>query len=70
MAKQNNTPAPEVQNKKAQALNAPEGFALQNWTFGTRIDAGKFGVIDLETLTPRRAEKLVAKGFPYLKKKG
>lgn len=46
----------------------PKGYKLKNWTFGSKIDAGKHGIIDLETLTEARAAKLVAKKFPYLEK--
>ena len=50
-------------------LKAPEGFALKDWTFGSTIDAGKFGIINLDTLTPLRAQRLVDMKFPYLIKK-
>ena len=50
-------------------LKAPEGFALKDWTFGSTIDAGKFGIINLDTLTALRAQRLVDMKFPYLIKK-
>jgi len=46
----------------------PKGYKLKDWTFGSRIDAGKHGIVDLETLTEQRAAKLVSKGFRYLEK--
>jgi hypothetical protein len=50
-------------------LKAPEGFKLVNWPGGHRIDAGKFGIVDLVTLTPVRAESLVKRGFKFLARK-
>lgn len=50
-------------------LKAPKGFDLVNWPGGPRIDAGKFGVLDLTTMTPARAEQLVSRGFKFLKRK-
>lgn len=62
-------PAPAAKVEKAPALKAPEGFKLVNWNFGSKINAGKHGTIDLETLTPTRAGKLVDAGFKYLERK-
>lgn len=62
-------PSPAAKVEKAPALKAPEGFELVNWNFGTKINAGKHGIIDLDTLTPTRAGKLVDAGFMYLKRK-
>ena len=67
MAKQN-TDKQESPSSSSSALKAPKGFALVNWKFGSKIDAGKYGVIDLDTLTTTRAAQLVTRGFPYLKK--
>lgn len=62
-------PSPVAKVEKAPALKPPEGFELVNWTFASKINAGKHGTIDLDTLTPTRAGKLVDAGFKYLKRK-
>ncbi|MEM9835151.1 MAG: hypothetical protein AAF828_01535 [Bacteroidota bacterium] len=63
-------PSPAVQQELiSKAATAPAGFELKNWTFGTRINAGKFGIIDLDTLSPQRAGQLVDGGFKYLVRK-
>lgn len=49
-------------------VKAPEGFQLVDWVGGHRQVFGRFGIIDLTTLTPARAENLIKKGFKKLAK--
>lgn len=46
-----------------------EKFELVNWKGGSRQNFGRFGVVDLETLTVKHAARLVALGFKKLKAK-
>lgn len=43
-------------------------YELVDWKGGSRQVFGRFGVVDLNTLTVKQAEKLVRMGFPKLRK--
>ena len=63
------TAAPAAKAAPESEIKAPEGYVLVNWPGGRRIDAGTFGIIDLGTMTPKRAGQLVARKFKFLAKK-
>ena len=42
-------------------------FELVDWAGGPRQRFGKYGLVDLEKITLKQAQKLVAKGFSKLK---
>lgn len=44
-----------------------KGFRLVGWEWGTICAFGKWGIINLDTLTDKQALSLIAKDFPYLK---
>jgi|GEM_PF-3186885 hypothetical protein len=44
-----------------------KGFRLVGWKWGQLCAFGKWGTINLDTLTEKQAASLIAKGFPYLK---
>ncbi len=41
-------------------------YQLKNWKGGTRQDFGRFGIVDLSTMTVKSAARLVSMGFPKL----
>jgi hypothetical protein len=60
---------PSQPTRQPRALTAPEGYELVDWYFGPRIYAGKYGTVDLLTLTPDRADSLVRRGFRHLRRR-
>jgi len=44
-------------------------YELVNWVGSHKQDFGTFGVIDVSTLTPAQAEKLVQRGWKKLRRK-
>ena len=46
-----------------------EKIEVINWTGGHRQVFGRFGTVDLSTLTIQQAESLIARGFSKLKKR-
>lgn len=59
--------------KQAKIPPLPPGVAEQyeviNWKGGHRQVFGRFGEVDLTTLTPKRAERLIKGGFTKLRRK-
>ena len=59
--------------KKTQTDLLPEEVATQydliGWKGGPKKDCGRFGIIDLRTLSLQRADLLFNMGFPLLTKK-
>lgn len=43
-----------------------EKYQLKNWTTGPLANVGKFGTVNINKLSLVQAERLVARGFPYL----
>lgn len=46
-----------------------EVVELVNYTGPARVQTSSYGLVDLSTLTPRRALILVRRGFPFLQLK-
>lgn len=46
-----------------------EKIEVINWTGGHRQVFGRFGIVDLTTMTVSHAESLIARGFTKLKKR-
>jgi len=44
-------------------------FKLVGWLGGTRQNFGKFGIVNLKTLTPAQADSLIQRGFKKLARK-
>ena len=44
-----------------------KGFRLVGWKWGQLCAFGKWGTINLDTLTEKQALSLIAQDFPYLK---
>lgn len=67
--KNNEGTAEKTVPTKTTKLQAPEGFELVDWKWGRRVQAGRYGTIDLATLTPEGAARLVRRGFKYIRLK-
>jgi len=44
-----------------------KGFRLVGWKWGTICAFGKWGTVNLDTLTEKQAASLIAQDFPHLK---
>ena len=56
--------------KKKTSVQLPEAvaalFRITEWTGGRRKSFGKFGIVDLDTITVKQATHLLAMRFPYI----
>ena len=60
---------PKVQKKVELPKEVAKDYELVKWVGGPRQLFGKFGIIDVTTLTPEKAAILVEKGWRRLRKK-
>jgi len=57
------------QPKPVLTEETAKDFELVDWVGSHRQSFGKFGVVDLSTLDPKRADRLVKRGFKKIKRK-